>query len=109
MANSVGFAVAQRVEYGEYLETREDVYFAQKDSWPVCEKAVKRFIPEFDRWVKDWKFAGDNAEEELEKECGKLSLLAQTWAQENRPWTDISEQAKNLLTGFLVVDGRYIE
>jgi hypothetical protein len=108
MANSVGFAVAQRMEYGEYLETRKDVYFAQKDSWPVCEKAVKRFIPDFTDFVSTFKFADPDAEAVLERKCEQLSLEAQKWAQDNRPWTDRTGQARDHLKGYLVVDGKYI-
>ncbi|MDR1074033.1 MAG: hypothetical protein LBL45_10230 [Treponema sp.] len=107
MADKVGFEVAQRVEYGKWLETREDVYFAQKDSWPICDKSVKHFIPEFDQWLPSWDFTADDAEAVIEGKCKELALKAQTWAQNNRPWKDISTQARRLLRGFLVVDGTY--
>jgi hypothetical protein len=102
MADKIGFAVAQRVEYGEYLETAFDGRYA------ICEKAVEHVMPDMNNFIlRAWRAIDPDAEYELEKECKRLSLLAQTWAQENKPWTNRTGQAQSLLKGFLTIDGAY--
>jgi hypothetical protein len=99
--NTVGFAVAQRVEYGKQLEADFNGRYA------ICKKAVDHFVPEFSQWVKTWRVGDPDADMELETKCRQLALDAQKWAQENHPWKNQTGQAERLLKGFLVIDGAY--